>query len=59
MGARSAILALFDEAFDKKAWHGPNLWQALKAFGRKLFTPPTGSTRFGGAWKERSLAASC
>lgn len=30
MDSRSAILALFDEAFDRKAWHGPNLWQALK-----------------------------
>jgi hypothetical protein len=30
MGTRSAILALFDEAFEKKAWHGPNLWQSLK-----------------------------
>lgn len=30
MDARSAILALFEEAFEKKAWHGPNLWQSLK-----------------------------
>jgi hypothetical protein len=30
MHSGSAILALFDEAFDKKAWHGPNLWQSLK-----------------------------
>ena len=30
MDARSAILALFDEAFARKAWHGPNLWQSLK-----------------------------
>ena len=30
MDSRSALLALFDEAFDKKAWHGPNLWQSLK-----------------------------
>jgi len=30
MDTRSAILNLFDEAFAKKAWHGPNLWQSLK-----------------------------
>jgi len=24
------ILQLFDEAFDKAAWHGPNLWQSLR-----------------------------
>jgi len=23
-------LRVFDEAFDKTAWHGPNLWQALR-----------------------------
>jgi uncharacterized damage-inducible protein DinB len=30
MDTRSAILNLFEEAFEKKAWHGPNLWQSLK-----------------------------
>jgi uncharacterized damage-inducible protein DinB len=35
MDARSAILALFDEAFDQKAWHGPNLWQSLKGVTAK------------------------
>jgi hypothetical protein len=30
MDARSAILALFEEAFERKAWHGPNLCQSLK-----------------------------
>jgi hypothetical protein len=30
MDTRSAILNLFDEAFEKKAWHGPNLSQSLK-----------------------------
>ena len=24
------ILRLIDEAFDKPAWHGPNLWQSLR-----------------------------
>jgi len=30
MDARSAILDLLDQAFEKAAWHGPNLWQSLK-----------------------------
>jgi hypothetical protein len=30
MNARSAILNLLEEAFERKAWHGPNLWQSLK-----------------------------
>ena len=30
MDMRSAILNLLEEAFEKKAWHGPNLWQSLK-----------------------------
>src|SRR5262249_1067617 len=30
MKAKTVILSLLDEAFEKKAWHGPNLWQALK-----------------------------
>jgi hypothetical protein len=30
MSNRAIILALLDEAFSKKTWHGPNLWQSLK-----------------------------
>jgi uncharacterized damage-inducible protein DinB len=30
MNADSLILHLFDEAFERKTWHGPNLWQSLK-----------------------------
>jgi uncharacterized damage-inducible protein DinB len=30
MHTAATILALFEEAFEKKAWHGPNLWQSLK-----------------------------
>ncbi len=30
MNTRSAILNLLEEAFEKKAWHGPNLWQSIK-----------------------------
>jgi DinB superfamily len=35
MDARSAILALFDQGFEKAAWHGPNLWQSLKGVTAK------------------------
>src|SRR5262245_10130955 len=35
MDTRSTILTLFDEAFRKKAWHGPNLWQSLKGVTAK------------------------
>jgi hypothetical protein len=30
MNRQAIILALVDEAFSKKTWHGPNLWQSLK-----------------------------
>lgn len=35
MDTRAAILQLFEEAFEKKAWHGPNLWQSLKGVTAK------------------------
>lgn len=30
MHANTVILDLFEEAFARKTWHGPNLWQSLK-----------------------------
>jgi uncharacterized damage-inducible protein DinB len=30
MNANTVILDLFEEAFARKTWHGPNLWQSLK-----------------------------
>jgi uncharacterized damage-inducible protein DinB len=30
VNADSIILDLFEEAFVRKTWHGPNLWQSLK-----------------------------
>lgn len=30
MKTQAVIVELLEEAFQKKAWHGPNLWQALK-----------------------------
>jgi uncharacterized damage-inducible protein DinB len=35
MHADSLILELFEEAFERKTWHGPNLWQALKGVTAK------------------------
>jgi uncharacterized damage-inducible protein DinB len=30
MNRDAVILQQFEEAFERKTWHGPNLWQALK-----------------------------
>ena len=30
MNAAMVVLALLDEAYEKKTWHGPNLKQSLK-----------------------------
>jgi DinB superfamily len=35
MSDQAIILALLDEAFSKKTWHGPNLRQSLKALTAK------------------------
>jgi hypothetical protein len=35
MDTDSVILTMFEEAFEKKAWHGPNLWQSLKGVRAK------------------------
>ncbi|MGB7844281.1 MAG: DinB family protein [Candidatus Acidiferrum sp.] len=35
MSNQEIILALLDEAFTKKTWHGPNLWQSLKGVTAK------------------------
>ncbi|HVO58505.1 MAG TPA: DinB family protein [Dongiaceae bacterium] len=29
------LLAILEEGFERKAWHGPNLWQALKGVDAK------------------------
>jgi len=31
----SLFLDIYDEAFERKAWHGPNLWQSLKGVNAK------------------------
>jgi hypothetical protein len=35
MNNETIILALFDEAFEKKTWHGPNLRQSLRGVTAK------------------------
>jgi len=30
MNTKTLLLDLFEEAFDRKTWHGPNLWQSLQ-----------------------------
>jgi len=45
MDTRSAIFALFEEAFAKKAWHGPNLWQSLKGVSAEQAAWRPGSGR--------------
>jgi DinB family protein len=35
MNRQAIILALLDEGFSRKTWHGPNLWQSLKGVTAK------------------------
>jgi DinB superfamily len=35
VGTRELVLALFDEAYKKKTWHGPNLRQAIRGVSAK------------------------
>jgi hypothetical protein len=35
MKPHSILLDLFDEAFERKTWHGPNLWQSLRGVTAK------------------------
>jgi uncharacterized damage-inducible protein DinB len=56
MDTRSAILSLFDEAFEKKAWHGPNLWQSLKGVTAKQAAWRPGPARHN-IWEETLHAA--
>lgn len=56
MDARSMILTLYDEAFAKTAWHGPNLWQSLKGVSAKeaAWRPASGRHNI---WEETLHAA--
>ena len=35
MNADAVLIDLFEEAFERKTWHGPNLWQSLKGVKAK------------------------
>jgi hypothetical protein len=56
MDTSSAILRLFDEAFAKKAWHGPNLWQSLKGVTAREAAWRPGRDRHN-IWEETLHAA--
>jgi uncharacterized damage-inducible protein DinB len=45
MNADSVILQLLEEAFRRKTWHGPNLWQSLKGVTAKQAARRPGSGR--------------
>ncbi|HEY6384600.1 MAG TPA: hypothetical protein VIX91_02850 [Candidatus Acidoferrum sp.] len=44
MNTKDLLLKLLDEAYKKKAWHGPNLRQAIRGVSAGL-----------GAWRSRAL----
>jgi hypothetical protein len=35
MNSAKLVLALLDEGYEKKTWHGPNLWQSIKGVTAK------------------------
>ena len=45
MNLNSVILELFEEAFERKTWHGPNLWQSLKGVSAKQAAWRPGANR--------------
>jgi hypothetical protein len=53
---RELILKLFDEAYEKKTWHGPNLKQAIRGVSAKqaAFRPGVGRHNI---WEETVHAA--
>ena len=56
MDQTSVLLAIFDEAFDRKAWHGPNLWQSLKGVTAKQAAWRPAANRHN-IWEETLHAA--
>ena len=56
MDADSVILDLFEEAFERKTWHGPNLWQSLKGVSAKQAAWRPGRDRHN-IWEEMLHAA--
>jgi hypothetical protein len=56
MKTEELILALLDEAYEKKTWHGPNLKQAIKGVTAKQAAWRPGSGRHN-IWEEALHAA--
>ena len=56
MSDESTILALLDEAYSKKTWHGPNLRQSLKGVTAKQAAWRPGPNRHN-IWEETLHAA--
>ena len=56
METRTALLSLFEEAFEKTSWHGPNLWQSLKGVTAKQAAWRPGRARHN-IWEETLHAA--
>jgi hypothetical protein len=56
MGNESILLALLEEAYSKKAWHGPNLRQSLKGVTLKQAAWRPAPTRHN-IWEEALHAA--
>jgi uncharacterized damage-inducible protein DinB len=54
--AQELILNLFDEAYKKKAWHGPNLRQAIRGVSAKQAAWRPGAGRHN-IWEETLHAA--
>jgi len=53
---RELILKLFDEAYEKKTWHGPNLRQAIRGVSAKQAAWRPGARRHN-IWEETVHAA--
>jgi uncharacterized damage-inducible protein DinB len=56
MKADSVIIDLFEEAFARKTWHGPNLWQSLKGVSAEQAAWRPGHNRHN-IWEEALHAA--
>ena len=56
MDRNSLFTQLFEEAFERKTWHGPNLWQSLKGITAKQAAWRPGPRRHN-IWEEAVHAA--
>ena len=56
MRTRELVLRLFDEAYEKKTWHGPNLRQAIRGVSAKQAAWRPGPGRHN-IWEETLHAA--